>query len=177
MTETQQTLVLEQVAATPQALAAIGRDLAPRLGAGDLLVLTGPLGAGKTTFTRGLAEGLGVRGGVSSPTFVLARTHPSLGDGPALIHVDAYRLPSAAELDDLGLDYAAAVTVVEWGDGYLDGTAESWLEVLIERPLGEGGQLDPELASRDHDDDEVALVEPRHVQIMGYGPRWAGGAA
>ena len=90
------------------------------------MVLTGELGAGKTTFTQGLGEGLGVRGGVTSPTFVIARVHPSLVDGPDLVHVDAYRLGGIDELDDLDLDTSldTAVTVVEWGAGLAEGLAE-----------------------------------------------------
>ncbi len=86
------------------AMRVLGRDLAARLGAGDLVLLSGGLGAGKTTLTQGLGEGLGVRGGVTSPTFVIARVHPSLVGGPALVHVDAYRLGGIEELDDLDLD-------------------------------------------------------------------------
>ncbi|GAA4673788.1 tRNA (adenosine(37)-N6)-threonylcarbamoyltransferase complex ATPase subunit type 1 TsaE [Frondihabitans cladoniiphilus] len=113
--------------------------LASVLAAGDLLVMTGPLGAGKTTLTRGIGRGMHVRGQVASPTFVLARTHPALSaEGVPLVHVDAYRLGSAAELDDLDLDFAGSVVVVEWGAGLLDGVAESWLEVGIERPVGAG---------------------------------------
>ena len=74
---------------------ALGRRLASELAAGDLVILTGDLGAGKTTLTQGLGDGLGVRGDVTSPTFVIARVHPSLGDGPELVHVDAYRLGGA----------------------------------------------------------------------------------
>ena len=85
----------------PDQMHELGLELGKALRAGDVLVLTGPLGAGKTTLTRGIGEGLGVRGPVTSPTFVLARTHPSLVDGPPLVHVDAYRLNSAVELDDL----------------------------------------------------------------------------
>ncbi|WP_144267726.1 tRNA (adenosine(37)-N6)-threonylcarbamoyltransferase complex ATPase subunit type 1 TsaE [Leifsonia xyli] len=145
----------------------LGRELAGTLRAGDLVVLTGPLGAGKTTLTRGLGEGLGVRGPVTSPTFVLARTHPSLVGGAPLVHVDAYRLGSALELDDLDLDFAHSIVVVEWGNGMLDGVAESWLEVVIERPTGaraDGpGDGDPAL---DAD-------EPRTVTLTGFGPRWS----
>ena len=103
---------------SPADMEQFGRSLGEELRAGDLVVLTGPLGAGKTTLTRGIAAGLGVRGRVQSPTFVIARTHPSLAGGPALIHVDAYRLGSAAELDDLDLDLDTAVTIVEWGRGW-----------------------------------------------------------
>ena len=89
---------------TAAEMRALGRGLASRLRAGDLVVLTGPLGAGKTTLTQGIGDGLGVRGPVTSPTFVIARVHPPLGRGPALVHVDAYRLGDAAEVDDLDLD-------------------------------------------------------------------------
>ena len=95
--------------ATPDDMHALGQRLGAQLRAGDLLVLTGPLGAGKTTLTRGIGEGLQIRGPVTSPTFVLARTHPSLVDGPPLVHVDAYRLASAVELDDLDIDFAHSV--------------------------------------------------------------------
>jgi tRNA threonylcarbamoyladenosine biosynthesis protein TsaE len=105
---------------------AAGLRFAERLGPGDLVILSGELGAGKTTFTQGLAEGLGVRGPITSPTFVLARVHPSLVGGPALVHVDAYRLGSLAELDDLDLDASVddSVTVVEWGEGKAEALAE-----------------------------------------------------
>jgi tRNA threonylcarbamoyladenosine biosynthesis protein TsaE len=132
------------------------RELGVRVGsglvAGDLVVLTGELGAGKTTFTQGLGEGLGVRGGVTSPTFVIARVHPALGDGPDLVHVDAYRLGGLEELDDLDLDTSldSAVTVVEWGAGLAEGLADSRLEVVIERTVGDapvGDELDPRRVS------------------------------
>jgi tRNA threonylcarbamoyladenosine biosynthesis protein TsaE len=105
---------------------AAGARFAQRLGPGDLVILSGELGAGKTTFTQGLAEGLGVRGPITSPTFVLARVHPSLTGGPDLVHVDAYRLGSLAELDDLDLDASMddSVTVVEWGEGKAEALAE-----------------------------------------------------
>jgi tRNA threonylcarbamoyladenosine biosynthesis protein TsaE len=119
------------------------RELGTRVGgalrAGDLVVLSGELGAGKTTFTQGLGEGLGVRGGVTSPTFVIARVHPSLVDGPDLVHVDAYRLGGIEELDDLDLDTSldTAVTVVEWGAGLAEGLAEQRLDVTITRALAD----------------------------------------
>jgi tRNA threonylcarbamoyladenosine biosynthesis protein TsaE len=137
----------------PEAMHALGVRLGRLLRAGDLVVLTGPLGAGKTTLTRGIGEGLGVRGPVSSPTFVLARTHPSLVGGAPLVHVDAYRLASAAELDDLDLDFEASVVIVEWGAGMVDGIADSVLEVRIAR-----------------EDDDT-----RTVELDGSGPRWAAG--
>lgn len=140
---------------TPDAMARLGALVARQLRAGDLVVLSGELGAGKTTFTRGLGEELGVRGAVTSPTFVLARTHPA--DPAPLVHVDAYRLGSALELDDLDIDYAASIVVVEWGAGLLDGVAESWLELHIDRP---------------HGGDPEAEAEPRTVTITGHGARW-----
>lgn len=140
---------------TPEAMTRLGHRIARQLGAGDLVLLNGELGAGKTTLTRGIGEELGARGAVSSPTFVIARTH--LRDGPPLVHVDAYRLGSAMELDDLDIDYAASIVVVEWGAGMLDGVSRSWLDVDIDRP--HGGDADAE-------------VEPRTVTITGHGPRW-----
>ena len=140
---------------------AFGRRLAQILGPGDLVVLTGPLGAGKTTLTAGLGEALQVRGPITSPTFVLARTHPSLVGGPPLVHVDAYRLGSAAELDDLDLDYDHAVVVVEWGEGLLDGVSDSLLEIVLSRPASEATP------------DDDAPIEPRTVELRRTGPRWA----
>jgi tRNA threonylcarbamoyl adenosine modification protein YjeE len=140
-----------------------GRELGRTLRAGDLLVLTGALGAGKTTLTRGIGDALGVRGPVTSPTFVLARTHPSLVGGPPLVHVDAYRLGSALELDDLDIDFDGSIVVVEWGSGMLNGVAESWLDVAIDRPTGAG------VVASELDDES----EPRTVTITGHGPRWA----
>lgn len=141
---------------SPEAMGALGALVARQLRAGDLVMLNGELGAGKTTFTRGLGEQLGVRGAVTSPTFVLARTHPA--EPAPLVHVDAYRLGSAMELDDLDIDYAGSIVVVEWGAGLLDGVAESWLELDIDRP---------------HGGEPEAEVEPRTVTITGHGPRWA----
>ena len=111
--------------ATPAGMQALGRRLAGLLHAGDLVVLSGPLGAGKTTLVQGIGQGLGVRGPVTSPTFVIARVHPALGRGPGLVHADAYRLGSVAEVDDLDLDASLddCVTVVEWGEGLVDGLA------------------------------------------------------
>ena len=111
---------------------ALGARLAGTLRAGDLIVLIGPLGAGKTALVQGIGAGLGVRGAVVSPTFVIARVHR----GPLpLVHVDAYRLGSLDEVDDLDLDMdlADAVTVVEWGSGLVEQLAEARLEIVIER--------------------------------------------
>ncbi|MFK4759339.1 tRNA (adenosine(37)-N6)-threonylcarbamoyltransferase complex ATPase subunit type 1 TsaE [Microbacterium sp. ZW T5_45] len=129
--------------ATSEEMERIGREIGAQLEAGDLLILTGPLGAGKTTFTRGLAEGLGVRGPVQSPTFVIARTHPSLVGRAPLVHVDAYRLGSGAELDDLDLELDRSVVVVEWGRGMAEDLADAWWDLELERPVGVGDDLDP----------------------------------
>lgn len=133
----------------------LGLRLAAVLRAGDLLVMTGHLGAGKTTLTQGIGEGLKVRGPITSPTFVIARVHPSLAGGPPLVHVDAYRLGGFAELDDLDLDASVdeSVTIVEWGEGLAEGLADDRLEVIISRGDGPG--------------------EDREVRIVGVGHRWA----
>ena len=144
---------------TADAMHELGLRLAGALRPGDVVVLTGPLGAGKTTLTRGIGEGLGVRGPVTSPTFVLARTHPSLSGGAPLVHVDAYRLGSAVELDDLDIDFLNSVVVVEWGAGMIDELVDSRLDVTIERPA---------LAGDDED-------QPRTVLVEGIGPRWSDG--
>lgn len=137
---------------TDEAMRDLGRRLAGVLRAGDLVVVSGPLGAGKTTLTQGLGEGLKVRGPITSPTFVIARVHPSLSGGPALVHADAYRLGGLDEVDDLDLDLQDAVTVVEWGEGLVEELSEDRLEITIDR--GE--------------------TEERLVRMTGVGPRWAG---
>ncbi|MDX2559902.1 tRNA (adenosine(37)-N6)-threonylcarbamoyltransferase complex ATPase subunit type 1 TsaE [Streptomyces sp. TX20-6-3] len=141
-----------------QQMQELGRRLAKILRPGDLVMLTGELGAGKTTLTRGLGEGLGVRGAVTSPTFVIARVHPSLVGGPALVHVDAYRLGGGLdEMEDLDLDVSLpeSVVVVEWGDGKVEELTDDRLHLLIHRVTG------------DTDDDR------RTVVLRGIGPRWA----
>jgi tRNA threonylcarbamoyladenosine biosynthesis protein TsaE len=137
------------------AMRALGRRLAGLVHAGDLIVASGDLGAGKTTLAQGLGEGLGVEGPVISPTFVLAREHRSLVGGPALVHADAYRLGGFAELEDLDLEesLAGSVTLVEWGAGVAERLAGDHLAVDIVRGL------DP--------DDET-----RWVFLTGVGARW-----
>jgi tRNA threonylcarbamoyl adenosine modification protein YjeE len=142
----------------------LGRRMGALLRAGDLVVLTGPLGAGKTTLTRGIGEGLGVRGPVQSPTFVLARTHPSLVGGDPLVHVDAYRLGSALELDDLDIDADGSVVVVEWGRGMAEGLRETWWEVEIERAVG-GHGADSACALPGWDPEDQDAPDPRVVTI------------
>ena len=117
---------------TSEQMEEFGRALAGKLQAGDLLLLAGPLGAGKTTLTRGIGAGLGAHGTVQSPTFVLARTHRT-ESGPKLTHVDAYRLSSAVELDDLDIDFENSIVVIEWARDFLDGYADNYLEVDIDR--------------------------------------------
>lgn len=132
----------------------LGTALAAVLRAGDLVLLSGPLGAGKTTFAQGVGVGLGVVERILSPTFVLAREHH--GGRLPLVHVDAYRLGSLAELDDLDLDTPAetAVTLVEWGEGLAEPLADGHLEVRIERS-------------------DQALDDTRTVVLAAVGPAWA----
>jgi tRNA threonylcarbamoyladenosine biosynthesis protein TsaE len=148
---------------------ALGAALAGLLRAGDLVILTGDLGAGKTTLTQGLGAALGVRGQVASPTFIVAREHPPLPRadgtrGPALVHVDAYRLGDLGELDALDLDSSLdeSVTVVEWGRGLAEALTEDRLEIDLERPRG--GEVDV--------DDPGAGT--RRATVRAVGERWAG---
>jgi tRNA threonylcarbamoyladenosine biosynthesis protein TsaE len=174
-------------AATAEQTQAFSRHLAEVLHAGDLLVLSGELGAGKTTFTQGLGEGLGVRAGIISPTFVLVRIHPNLPDGPRpggpdLVHVDAYRLGSAAEIDDIDLENTmdSSVTVVEWGHDRVEHLTDSRLEIDLHRAIGLGGtngaaadEGTPGGPSGSLDFDVEDTDEPRTIVVRGYGPRWA----
>ncbi|MEV6875139.1 tRNA (adenosine(37)-N6)-threonylcarbamoyltransferase complex ATPase subunit type 1 TsaE [Amycolatopsis sp. NPDC051128] len=121
---------------TPEETMAFGRALGRVLRAGDLVLLAGPLGAGKTTLTRGIADGLGVGGRVSSPTFVLARVHPAGSSGVPLVHVDAYRLGGdLSQLDDLDLDtdLERSAIVVEWGEGSAERLSSDYLVVRLDR--------------------------------------------
>lgn len=182
-------------AAQTQLLAA---NLARLLRAGDLIILSGELGAGKTTFTQGLGRSLGVREGIISPTFVLVRIHPNLPDGsnpggPDLVHVDAYRLTSPGEIDDIDLENTmdSSVTVVEWGVDRVEHLAPSRLEIDLVRATGgalavanprtdaaapktvpDAGGLPDDFADTfdaDEDDDE-----PRTLRLRAVGPRWEG---
>ena len=123
----------EHVLPAPADTHALGAALAGLVRAGDLVVLVGPLGAGKTALTQGIGAGLGVGEPVTSPTFVIARVHS--GGRVPLVHVDAYRLSSVADVDDLDLDASAeeSVTVVEWGQGLVEQLADEHLEVRLER--------------------------------------------
>lgn len=139
---------------TAEAMRALGVRLGALLRAGDLVILDGPLGAGKTTLTQGIAEGLRVRGPITSPTFVIARQHPSLVGGPALVHVDAYRIETWDELEDLGFAFEADANVIvaEWAAGRMDDVSEDRLLVRIDRA----------------EDDE------RTVHVTTFGRRWEG---
>jgi tRNA threonylcarbamoyladenosine biosynthesis protein TsaE len=141
---------------TAKAMHLLGVRLARVLRPGDLLLLSGELGAGKTTFTQGLGQGLGAQGQIISPTFVLSRLYRS-SDGPDLVHVDAYRLSNPAEFDDLDLEATAAtaVTVVEWGMGFAEQLNSSWLDVQIQMPIDIADQT-------------------RTVYLVGVGERWQG---
>jgi tRNA threonylcarbamoyladenosine biosynthesis protein TsaE len=148
-------------AATADDMLRLGRRLAAELRAGDLVLLRGPLGAGKTTLVQGIGQGLEVRGPITSPTFVLARVHPPLDPTahPPLVHVDAYRLESWDDLETLDLEATLdeAVTVVEWGEGLVEGLADDRLEVRIDRPS----------VAPDGADDDV-----RTVTVTAVGERW-----
>lgn len=131
----------------------LGERLAQVLRAGDLVVLVGALGAGKTTLAQGIGVGLGVRGAVTSPTFVIARVHPPTGSGPSLVHADAYRIDGPLEIDDLDLDASLAnsVTLVEWGRGLVEGLAPDRLDIDISA---------------------ATAGDSRQVQITVHGSRW-----
>ena len=136
---------------TPEQMHEFGLRLARNLRAGDLVLLTGPLGGGNTTLTRGVGEGLQTIGTVSSPTFVIARTHEREHSQTPLVHVDAYRLTSPAEFDDLDIDLENSITLVEWGRGFTEDLLDSWLDIEIDR-------------SSEEDD--------RLVTVTGHGPLW-----
>ena len=168
--------VLEAVCATAAQTRSLARALGTQLVGGDVVVLDGPLGAGKTTFVQGLALGLGVTAPVTSPTFVLARhQRPDPGgprpDGPELVHVDAYRLGGALELDDLDLDsdLDRAVVVVEWGEGLAERLSASRVQVRLARAEGRhpGGGPGTVEAPADGPGDEPRSVR---VQVVGVGP-------
>ena len=150
---------------------ALGQALAAYLKAGDLIMLHGELGAGKTTFTQGIGLGLHVRGQVSSPTFIVARTHPSLVGGPALIHADAYRITDLEDMETLDLDSTLdqAVTVIEWGEGKAEGLSDQRLEVDIIRPIGGDTTRDGEVIDLENMDDGQ-----RTVTLRTHGTRWVG---
>lgn len=142
---------------TAEAMQDLGVRLAGVLRAGDVLVVDGELGAGKTTLAQGLGAGLGIRGRVISPTFVISRVHESRTGGPHLVHVDAYRLGDATELSDIDLDYSLSdsVTFIEWGQGKAEWLSPDRLEIEILR------SNDP-------------ATDLRTVRLTGVGTRWRG---
>lgn len=150
--------------------AKVGRQLAAFLQPGDVVILAGGLGAGKTTLTQGIGAGLGVRGEVTSPTFVISRVHPAQQAGrPSLVHVDAYRLGGGVELDDLDLDASVddAVTVVEWGAGVAEPLSADRLHVHLARAAGLSGRDEQVLGGSD-------AQEPRVITVTPVGYRWDG---
>lgn len=159
------------VSASADETRCLGRALGENLCAGDLIMLRGGLGAGKTTFTQGLGEGIGVRGRVASPTFIVARVHPNLGDGPDLIHADAYRIRDLEDLETLDLDssLAESVTVVEWGEGKTEALSDERLEIDVTRKTG---------GEAAHDGDAIDLETmddgERTITLHPHGTRWDG---
>lgn len=163
---------------------ALGRRLAAGLRAGDLVVLSGPLGAGKTALAQGIGAGLAVQGQVTSPTFVLARVHR--GRLP-MVHVDAYRLRDAGaprlELDDLDLDadLPGSVVVVEWGEGLVEGLSDARLDVHLDRTAGAAHeQVDDRQAADGQAADgqaaDVWTADVRTALVVPTGRRWAAAA-
>ena len=162
---------------------ALGARLARLLRADDLVMLSGGLGAGKTTLAQGVGAALGVRGRVSSPTFIIARVHPSLANGPDLIHVDAYRITSLEEVDALDLDSTLedSVTLVEWGEEKVEALSPDRLEIEVRRPHGAvrtgAPQSDDAPTVPSEKDTVVDLGEvddgSRWITVRALGPRWA----
>lgn len=139
----------------------LGQLVAQQLIDGDVVVLTGPLGAGKTTFSQGIGIGLGIEDFITSPTFVVARTHESGNGNLGLMHIDAYRLNSADDLIDLDIDSEMPhVTLIEWGENFVEKVTDSWLNVTIAR--SSFGEADAPEAGE------------RSVTLVAHGPKWQG---
>lgn len=146
---------------TAEQMQTFGKQIGALLSAGDVVVLSGPLGAGKTTFVQGLATQIEVQGVVTSPTFVVSRVHKPQGSGLALVHVDAYRLTSQSDLVDLDLDATKnAVFVIEWGKDYVSGFSENWLEIDIDRAQELTDESDP-------------ASGVRTISVTAVGDRWS----
>jgi tRNA threonylcarbamoyladenosine biosynthesis protein TsaE len=145
---------------TTDQMQAFGKQIGAGVRAGDVVVLSGPLGAGKTTFVQGLAQELGVQGSVTSPTFVVSRVHKPHGTGLALVHVDAYRLKSQSDLVDLDLEATKnAVFVIEWGKDFVSGISDNWIEIDIDRAKELNDELDPASGIR-------------KISVTAIGERW-----
>ena len=149
----------------------LGEDLGRVLAAGDLVMLSGGLGAGKTTLTQGIGIGMGVRGRVASPTFIVARVHPSLSGGPDLIHADAYRIKDLSDLETLDLDSSLdeAVTVVEWGEGKTEAMSNERLSIEVRRASGGQAETDGDIIDLEPMDDGTRLLV-----LRAHGHRWDG---
>ena len=149
----------------------LGEDLGRILAAGDLVMLSGGLGAGKTTLTQGIGVGMGVHGRVASPTFIVARVHPSLSGGPDLIHADAYRIKDLSDLETLDLDSSLdeAVTVVEWGEGKTEAMSDERLSIEVRRASGGQAETDGDIIDLEHMDDGTRLIV-----LRAHGHRWDG---
>ena len=146
---------------TSEQMQAFGKQIGALLTAGDVVVLSGPLGAGKTTFVQGLARQLEVQGVVTSPTFVVSRVHKPKGSGLALVHVDAYRLSNQSDLVDLDLDATKnAAFVIEWGKEFVSGISDNWLEIDIDRSQELTDALDPASGIRT-------------ISVTAVGDRWS----
>ena len=146
---------------TSEQMQAFGKQIGSLLTAGDVVVLSGPLGAGKTTFVQGLARQLEVQGVVTSPTFVVSRVHKPQGTGLALVHVDAYRLSNQSDLVDLDLDATPnAAFVIEWGKEFVSGITDNWLEIDINRSQEITDALDPASGIRT-------------ISVTAVGARWS----
>jgi len=142
---------------TSAEMEALGKRMGSVAKAGDVIVVTGELGAGKTTFSRGFGEALGLEAPVSSPTFVVARTHQRTAPGePPLVHVDAYRLGSAGELADLDIDVENSIVLAEWAAPYAHVLSDNWLEVRCVRPAG-------------GDISDIEADQPRTVTLVIHG--------
>ncbi|MDO5061116.1 MAG: tRNA (adenosine(37)-N6)-threonylcarbamoyltransferase complex ATPase subunit type 1 TsaE [Actinomycetaceae bacterium] len=160
---------------SPHLTQALGEALGKLVRGGDLLMLTGDLGAGKTTFTQGLGRGMNVTGRVASPTFIISRVHPGQEDeqgvkGPDLVHVDAYRITDLDDLETLDLDtlLTEAVVVVEWGEGKTESLSEQRLEITLTSEV-----VAPDLSAGTHGVNLEDLDTGRRVICFNpIGDRW-----
>lgn len=151
---------LELISPDAETTRNLGEALGRHLQAGDVVLLDGNLGAGKTTFVQGVSRALDVKGRVTSPTFIVARTHRARAAGPSLVHVDAYRLEDALDLETIDLEDSLpeSITFIEWGRGKVEGLAPERLEIELLRPA--------ELVAEDPE------REVRRLRFIPYGANW-----